>query len=445
MNYVADSPSSRRHLHSSVESFLSHHGLLIPQVKAMSVDIKHRPDLELRLPRLVAYALHQEKLYPTLRAAESLGNSRVQKVLLRGITLFAREAPWADQVDFVVNRLLPLSESSSRQTETLISASKILKSDSERSPARKRIVQRARLTKKSRPYQLAVLRDIGWLDTAEWLNGQPYAASTHASRPSYSPSEIKALNLPKIDGDSASRKKRKRPPQNKLSSSPAPTNRQQIPEPTANETTLPPLRARSLGGALVVFDTNIFDNLKRRLEISNWRVISADTYFLAEALSVHQRWVVRFSGSIRISSGTVIDQLEVRVQPKGLVVDLWNKSAEVDRVNFQRSLLRSKIEIPTDTKQGIGLILLYIFNKNRKLKKSILADDVAVAHQFSAELFQISSVYRVKTPSSLADIGVHSKVSENSDRLGSERHDVRGHNRRVGGVDYRVRAHRRGR
>lgn len=409
----------------------------------MSVDIMHRPDLELRLPRLVAYALHQEKLYPTLRAAESLGNSRVQKVLLRGITLFARESPWEEQVDFVVNRLLPLSEFSSRQTESLVSESKILRSDSERAPARKRIAQRARLTRKARPYQLAVLRDIGWVDTAEWLNGQPYAASSHARR--YSPSEIKALNLPKIDGDSASRKKRKRPSQDKASTSALPISSQQIPEPTANETTLHPLRARSLGGALVVFDTNIFENLKRRLEISNWRVISADTYFLAEALSVHQRWVVRFPGSIRISSGTVIDQLEVRVQPKGLVIDLWNKSAEIDRVNFQRSLLRSKIEIPTDTKQGIGLILLYIFNKNRKLKKSTLADDVAVTDRISPENFQISSVYRVKTASSLADIGVHSKVSGNSNHLSSELHDVRGHNRRVRGVDYRVRAHRRGR
>lgn len=411
----------------------------------MSVDIKDRPDLELRLPRLVAYALHQEKLYPALRAAESLGNSRVQKVLLRGITLFARESPWAEQVDFVANRLLPLSESSSRQTETLISASKILRSDSERAPARKRIVQRARLTRKSRPYQLAVLRDIGWLDTAEWLNGQPYAASIHARSPNYSPSEIKALNLPKIGADLDSRKKRKKPLQNTSGNSAVPTVGQQVPDTSTNETTLPPLNARLLGGALVVFDTNIFENLKRRLEISNWRVISADTYFLAEALSVHQRWVVRFPGSIRISSGSVIDQLKVRVQPKGLVVGLWNKSREVDRVNFQRSLLRSKVEIPNDIKQGIGLILLYIFNKNRKLKKSTLADDAAVAHKISAEHFQISSVYRVKTASSLTDIGAHSKMSGTSNHLGSERHDVRGHNRRVRGVDYRVRAHRRGR
>lgn len=422
----------------------------------MAADIATRSDMEVRLPCLVSYALHQDSFYSAFRAAELIENSRVKKALIRGFTLYASESPWPDQVDFVAYRLLTDAGARSAQTRRLVARTKQLTSEHERAEARRRIVQRARLTEQARPYQLAVLKDIGWSDSAQWLGRQPFAASGDVRRPTYTPEEIRALKLPKVAGDSAGKSRSKRPRPVAPVSRPKPEqmsapNDGIVGEPhgalEASQPVEPPvysLPAQLSGGALVVFDDFIFANLKRRLEVSGWRVVSADTYFLAEALSVHQRWMIKFPAKIRITSGLVVEAMEVRVQPKGLVIDLWRSSGAIDRVNFQRSLLRSQMQIPDDVKQGVGLILLYIFNGSRRLKKSTSKADVQISETISDRHFPISSVYRIRTASSLSDIGIHARVLGAGNHETSKPHDVRGHTRRVRGTEYQVRAHRRG-
>ena len=417
-----------------------------PQLKQMAADIRSRPDLIERLPRLIAYALHQDQFFPTLNAAEGLVSNNLKKVLLKGLTLYARESPWPDQVDFVVKRLLPPDIMRDPKIKALITRAKACPPDSSRAEMQRALVRKARLTEQARAFQIAVLKDIGWAETARWLGGQPFAASRGQSRPIYSPDEIKALRLPRLDGSS-------RDPKRKKKSSPV-TRKPGTVESVATQKTaatdsnatapLPAPMILESGGALVTFDANIFANIRHRIENSTWRVISADTYFLAEALSVHQRWVIAFPGPIRVSTSLVIDRIEIRVQPKGLVADMTSNGRFVERINFQRSLIRTHSPIPDGAKQSIGLILLYIFNANRKLRKSNTVEDLLLADEVATQHFPISSVYRVKTASSMADIGAHSRVRGNSNQSDSKRHDVRGHTRRVRGVDYQVKAHQRG-
>lgn len=431
---------NHQHLFASVTTFLEHRGLFRPQVKRMAADIRHRADLVDRLPRLVAYALHHDQFFRTLKEAEELKSPEAKKVVLKGLTLYARESPWPDQVDFVARRLLGFNSPAIPQVQAVMRQAKVCTPGERRVDAQKALVRKARLTKQARPFQLAVLRGVGWKETSQWLERLPYAASKGRGQSLYSPDQIKALNLPRIDERSSpKRKKNNRLTTEKTVMSTAVPARRQEPESPP-----PAPAARESGGALVVFDDSIFANIKHRVETGSWRVISADTYFLAEALSVHQRWIIRFPERVRVSTSTVVDSIRIRVQEKGLVADLWLGSAIVDRINFQRSLVRSQTPIPAGPKQSVGLILLYIFNSNRKLKKSSSAEDLSLALEVSSSRFAVSSVYRVKTASTMADIGIHSRVRGNSSISESKRHDVRGHIRRVRGVDYRVKAHQRG-
>lgn len=412
----------------------------------MAADIQHRADLVDRLPRLVAYALHHDQFFRTLHAADRLVPGEVRKVLLKGLTLYAKESPWPDQVDFVVKRLLGLDSPSNAQIRELMLRAKTCPPGEQRADLQKSIIRKARMTSNARPFQLAVLRDVGWNATADWLKSQPYASARGRGVPLYTPDQIKTLNLPRIDERPKTKRNKSRGRLTAEKSMPDRSATAGQPEPAVRQTTIP-LPAPAIleaGGALVVFDESIFANIKHRVETMSWRVISADTYFLAEALSVHQRWVIRFPARLRISSSAVVDRIEIRVQQKGLVADLCLNSTIVDRINFQRSLVRSQTPFPDGLKQSVGLILLYIFNSNRKLKKSSSAEDLSLALEVSADHFSITSVYRVKTASSMADIGAHSRVRGNSSHSEPSRHDVRGHTRRVRGVTYRVRAHQRG-
>lgn len=434
-----------QHLFASVTSFLDYRGLFRPQVREMAADIRYRTDLVDCLPRLVAYALHHDQFFPTLRAAEEIGSSEAKKVVLKGLTLYARESPWPDQVDFVARRLLGFDSLSNPQVRELTLKAKICPLGEDRAVAQKALIRKARLTQQARAFQLAVLRDVGWRETSQWLEGLPYAASKGRGQPLYSPNQIKALNLPRIDDrPSQKRKKNSRLTAEKTTTTAAAPTRQQDAAARHAAAPSPAPTTRESGGALVIFDDSIFANIRRRVEAGSWRVISADTYFLAEALSVHQRWIIKFPARLRVSTSAVVDSIEIRVQEKGLVADLRLDSRIIDRINFQRSLIRSQTPIPEGLKQSVGLILLYIFNASRKLKKSRSAEDLSLASAVSSAHFAISSVYRIKMASSMADIGVHSRIRTNSPHAESKRHDVRGHTRRVRGVDYRVRAHQRG-
>src|SRR5699024_5174446 len=178
-----------------------------------------------------------------------------------------------------------LDSPSNAQIHELILKAKTCPPGEKRTEVQKSIIRKARRTQQARPFQIAVLRDVGWHSTAQWLQEQPYAVSNGQGRPLYSPDQIKALNLPRVDERPTKKtnKSQSRSAIEKatLSGSTSAEQPDVSPRPATVAATAP--AALEAGGALVVFDESIFTNVKRRVETSSWRVISADTYFLAEA------------------------------------------------------------------------------------------------------------------------------------------------------------------
>lgn len=434
MPSVSDRTHEVSPLGSNTVSFLRSRGLMRPEVERMYSEIRTQSNLEQRLPRLVAYAMHQVHFSPTLQIAERMDDSALRKVLLRGLTLFAADGPWPEQVDFYAHRLLGSKGSWPAQTRKLIAEAKMLRSKSDQVDMQRRLVQQARLTKDARPFQLALLYDLGWSIGAAWLERQPHAksnrdkVSTSPRRASYTPDEIKALRLPRLNitGRSSTRKRKSK------------TSKEVGPQ--APKTALAPTHAA--GGALVAFSPELFTKIQNNLKDSGIRVLGADTYFLAESLSVHERWMLAFPTDLEITPDLTVDTATMVTQKKGLVIELWYRSDFVDRVNLVRSDRSQRVTLRTELHQAIGFILLYIFSNMNRLLKS--TDDLDLAKRRSTNSFPITSAYRIIKAPKFATMKAHASFDSTTQHSSLTQHEVRGHLRKRNGQIYRVRPHRRG-
>lgn len=423
-------------LGSNTVSFLRSRGLMRPEVERMYSEIRTQSNLENRLPRLVAYAMHQVQFLPTLQLAERLDNATLRKVLLRGLTFFAADGPWPEQVDFYAHRLLGSKGSRPTQTRKLIAEAKTLRLRSDQNDVQRRLVQQARLTKDARPFQLALLYDLGWSTGAAWLERQPYATSKRDNmsyephRTSYTPDEIKALRLPRLNiaGRSSTRISKA-----KISKAVG----QQAPK-----TALAPTHAA--GGALVAFKPELFTKIQNDLKNSGIRVLSADTYFLAESLSVHERWMLAFPTDLQITPELAVDTATVVTKEKGLVIELWYRSNFVDRVNLVRSDRSQRVTLRTELHQAIGFILLYIFSNMNRLSKSTDDFDLELAKRRSTNGFPITSAYRINKAPKFTTMQAHASFDSTTQHSSLSQHEVRGHLRKRNGQIYHVRPHRRG-
>lgn len=417
-------------------SFLRSRGLMRPEVERMYSEIRTQSNLEKRLPRLVAYAMHQVHFLPTLHIAERMDDAALRKVLLRGLTFFAANGPWPEQVDFCARRLLGSKGSWPAQTRRLIAEAKTLKPKSDQIDVQRRLVQQARLTKETRPFQLAFLYDLGWGTGAAWLERQPYAKSKRGNvsysphRASYTPDEIKALRLPRlnISGRLSTRKRKLKTSKDVVQQAP--------------KTALAPTHAA--GGALVAFKPELFTKIQNNLKDSGIRVLNADTYFLAESLSVHERWMLAFPTDLQITPDLAADTATVVTQEKGLVIELWYRSNFVDRVNLVRSDRSQRVTLRTELHQAIGFILLYIFSNMNRLSKSTDDLDLELAKRRSTNGFPITSAYRINKAPKFVTMKAHASFDSTTQHSSLSQHEVRGHLRKRNGQIYRVRPHRRG-
>lgn len=436
MSTVTDRNHEVSPLGSNAVSFLRSRGLMRPEVERMYFQIHTESNLEKRLPHLVAYAMHQEEFLPTLHIADRMDDAALRKVLLRGLTFFAADGPWPEQVDFYAHRLLESQRSWPAQTRKLISEAKMLELKPDRIGVQRRLVQQARLTKDARPFQMAFLHDLGWGPGANWLERQPYAKSNRGRarysphRASYTPDEIKALKLPRL---------------NVTAKLPARSERQKSRKDIER---LGPKRTlastHAAGGALVAFKPELFTKIQNNLKDSRIRVLSADTYFLAESLSVHERWMLVFPTDLQIAPGLVVDTATVVTQEKGLVIELWHHSNFVERVNLVKSDRSQHVALRTERHQAISFILLYIFSNMNQLSKSTADIDLELASLRSTNNFSITSAYRINKATKFVTMQAHASFDSTAQHSPPSQHEVRGHLRKRNGQIYRVQPHRRG-
>lgn len=418
------------------EHFLAARRLYRAEVKEMFNQIRGRPDVVERLPHLLAYAMHQPEFLPTLQLADSMMDRAFQKVLYRGLSFYVRDSPWQDQVDFVAHRLLPAKANMPVPTRRILAEAKRLDSAADRSRAQHRVVQRARLTQSARPFQLAFLNDVGWTAATIWLKRQPYAVSQRRQdsgeprRARLSSEEIKALKLPRLNLKSRT-----------AASKTKPTTQEESASSTIHRSTS---TVRPGAGALVVFDEDLVIKLAASLKQPQIRIVNADTYFLAESLSIHERWLLAFPTATRVTSSLVVDEAEVLIREKGLVVNLWYRSQIVDRVNLQLPPRRHNIALSTKNQRAVSFLLLYVFSNNRRLKKSTTEGDLEFAAARTKAHFRISSIYRITTATTFAEMAAHAGFAVASRSVDLPQHEVRGYLRMRNGEVHRVRPHRKG-
>lgn len=425
-----------RPLANQVQHFLQLQGLYHSEISAAFGQIRSGRHTNKRLPRIIAYAIRQEKFVSTLRLTDSMDDTALRQVLYQGLSFYVSDAPWPEQVAYVAHRLLRSTTKVSAQTQLCVVEAKKLDAAADREAAQRRIVQRARLTRSARPSQLELLRDVGWDSAAVWLNRQPFAISSRNSdnrvqrRAQFSPQEVEAPNLPRVNFRTSSTI-------NKVKNSPRLYEADALPEQSS-----PTGDIKS--GALVLFNEDLFAKLKASLKHPRIRIISADTYFLAESLSVHERWLLAFPNPLWILSTLVIDEAELLTREKGLVINLWYRSNLVDRVNLRLPDRRQKILLHTDLQRALGFILLYVFSGNLRLKKSSDEAGFAIAKASAKTHFHITSIYRIMTAGKFAEMAVHAGFAGTLQSFDLPQQEIRGYLRRRNGNVHRVRPHRKG-
>lgn len=113
-----------RPLANQVQHFLQLQGLYHSEISAAFGQIRSGRHTNKRLPRIIAYAIRQEKFVSTLRLTDSMDDTALRQVLYQGLSFYVSDAPWPEQVAYVAHRLLRSTTKVSAQTQLCVGEAK---------------------------------------------------------------------------------------------------------------------------------------------------------------------------------------------------------------------------------------------------------------------------------------------------------------------------------
>lgn len=174
--------------------------------------------------------------------------------------------------------------------------------------------------------------------------------------------------------------------------------------------------------------------------------LTFDVYWLAGELSVNKRWFIAFEHPVAVSRSMNITLMEVATRESGLQVVLHNNVNRQAYVNFPFPRASANVEIEVFDRQIAVFILVATFSSTKPLTKIPLDGSLLrIQEEFGLGL-TLTSAYEFSEVPAVSVLNRHSSVGRMMRNRGvsTHAHEVRGHFRRVNGVDYPVRAFRRG-
>lgn len=333
-----------------------------------------------------------------LSAASSFPHPKARRTIIRALAIRMRETTWSDQAVYVSERAF--SHAPRQQSKLKQLVSKVPDGDeSAQRSAEREIAQMIGTTAKSRRFAANLYKDLGWTETARWLEE------------------------PQDD------RGRQKPPSARATANPLYDAAACVPTCTNDSR------------ALVVIANLALPDFTTLLAEASSSPLTADIHWLASELSVHGRWILAPETPTKICNGERADHILVAAKEKGLVAEIVYVSGCRERLNLPVPNGSENSRIAGPLHRVVAAALLFVFTDEQNLIKTGSLADPAHTKRLQAE-GDISSFYLISEAPGRPTLIKRSSLPA-LPQSPRKSHEVRGHLRRVRGEAYHVRAHRR--